>query len=58
MGIGYVPDDRRVFADLNVDDNLGIVYRRSDEWSKERVYSLFPALKHIKNRRAGTLKRW
>lgn len=55
MGIGYVPDDRRVFADLTVDDNLDIVYRRSDEWNKERVYSLFPALKVIKNRRAGHL---
>jgi branched-chain amino acid transport system ATP-binding protein len=55
QGIGYVPDDRRVFADLCVDDNLDIVHRRSTEWDKERVYGLFPALKEIKSRRAGHL---
>ncbi|MBP7528216.1 MAG: ABC transporter ATP-binding protein [Syntrophorhabdaceae bacterium] len=55
QGIGYVPDDRRVFADLCVDDNLDIVYQRSKDWNKERVYGLFPALKEIKTRRAGHL---
>lgn len=54
-GIGYVPDDRRVFADLCVDDNLDIVHQRSKEWNKERVYDLFPALREIKARRAGHL---
>lgn len=54
-GIGYVPDDRRVFADLCVDDNLDIVHQRSKEWDKERVYDLFPALREIKARRAGHL---
>lgn len=54
-GIAYVPDDRRVFADLNVDDNLEITYRRGNEWNKERVYKLFPALAEIKTRRAGNL---
>lgn len=54
-GIGYVPDDRRVFADLSVDDNLEIVYQRDGEWSKQRVYELFPALEEIKSRRAGNL---
>lgn len=55
QGIGYVPDDRRVFADLCVDDNLEIVHRRGNEWDKERVYGLFPALKEIRSRRAGHL---
>lgn len=54
-GIGYVPDDRRVFADLTVDDNLEIVFRRGNLWNKEKVYELFPALASIKNRRAGNL---
>ncbi len=54
-GIGYVPDDRRVFADLSVDDNLDIVHQRRKEWNKERVYDLFPALREIKSRRAGHL---
>lgn len=55
QGIGYVPDDRRVFADLCVDDNLDIVHQRSKDWNKSRVYELFPALKEIKSRRAGHL---
>ena len=55
QGIAYVPDDRRVFAGLSVDDNLEITYRRNDEWHKERIYDLFPALKEIKDRRAGNL---
>ena len=54
-GIGYVPDDRRVFADLTVDDNLEIVHRRTEEWNKKRVYDLFPALGEIRSRRAGNL---
>jgi branched-chain amino acid transport system ATP-binding protein len=54
-GIGYVPDDRRVFADLTVDDNLEIVYSRGNEWNKDRVYELFPALKEIRTRRGGNL---
>ncbi len=54
-GIGYVPDDRRVFADLSVDDNLEIVYRRNGDWTKEKVYQLFPPLAEIKDRRAGHL---
>jgi branched-chain amino acid transport system ATP-binding protein len=54
-GIGYVPDDRRVFADLSVDDNLGIVHSRSPEWTKDRVYAVFPALGEIRSRRGGNL---
>jgi len=54
-GIGYVPDDRRVFADLSVDDNLDIVHNRRTDWNKDRVYGLFPALGEIKTRRAGHL---
>ncbi len=55
MGIGYVPDDRRVFSDLTVEDNLEIVYRRTNQWSKHRVYELFPHLKDIRSRKAGHL---
>lgn len=54
-GIGYVPDDRRVFADLTVDENLDIVYNRRGDWSRKRVYDVFPALSEIKSRRAGFL---
>ena len=55
QGIAYVPDDRRVFADLSVDDNLEITFRRNNDWSKKRVYDLFPALEEIRSRRAGNL---
>jgi branched-chain amino acid transport system ATP-binding protein len=54
-GICYVPDDRRVFSDLTVDDNLGIVHRRTGEWTRDRVYDLFPPLREITGRRAGYL---
>lgn len=54
-GIGYAPDDRRVFADLSVDDNLEIVHRRGNDWTKERVYEIFPKLDEIRSRRAGFL---
>jgi branched-chain amino acid transport system ATP-binding protein len=54
-GMGYVPDDRRVFAGLSVDDNLEIAFQRNNEWNKERVYDLFPALAEIKARKAGNL---
>lgn len=58
-GIGYVPDDRRIFADLTVGENLEIATRSSEtgfaQWNKERVYELFPALKEIDPRKGGCL---
>ena len=56
-GMGYVPDDRRVFADLTVGENLDISERnyREGGWNKERVYLFFPALSKIDGRRAGFL---
>jgi len=60
MGIGFVPDDRRVFADLTVGENLEISARKprqggGDGWTRERVYDIFPALGKIDRRRAGFL---
>ncbi|MEW5910398.1 MAG: ABC transporter ATP-binding protein [Thermodesulfobacteriota bacterium] len=57
-GIGYVPDDRRIFADLTVAENLEIAARGSgerDDWNKEKVYELFPALKSFSDRKGGLL---
>jgi branched-chain amino acid transport system ATP-binding protein len=57
-GISYVPDDRRIFADLTVGENLEIAEKKAkggEEWNRERVYGLFPALKEIENRRGGCL---
>jgi branched-chain amino acid transport system ATP-binding protein len=52
-----VPDDRRVFADLTVEENLEISQRNVYEggWSLERVFGFFPALAKISSRRAGFL---
>ena len=55
QGMAYVPNDRRIFADLTVDDNLEITFRKNKDWSKKRVYDLFPALAEIQSRRAGNL---
>jgi len=57
-GIGYVPEDRRIFADLTVGENLEIAARKAPGdggWDKERVYELFPALKEIESRKGGCL---
>jgi branched-chain amino acid transport system ATP-binding protein len=57
-GIGYVPDDRRIFADLTVGENLEIAARPVPGpagWTKERVYDLFPPLKPMDSRRGGLL---
>ena len=44
-GIGYVPQGRRLFESLTVDEHLDIVGSRSDaEWTPKRVYELFPRL--------------
>lgn len=58
-GIGYVPDDRRVFADLTVGENLEISERKPREgvaaWDKAGVYAFFPPLEAIDSRKAGFL---
>jgi branched-chain amino acid transport system ATP-binding protein len=57
-GISYVPDDRRIFADLTVVENLEIAARKvtgGEGWDKERVYELFPALRGIESRKGGCL---
>jgi len=57
-GIGYVPDNRRVFADLTVKDNLEISERTisgKNSWNVDSVYDFFPALRQIDSRKAGFL---
>ncbi|MFH1242931.1 MAG: ABC transporter ATP-binding protein [Pseudomonadota bacterium] len=59
MGIGFVPEDRRIFSDLTVWENLDVAIRApvpgSPEWTMDRVFELFPALKGLSNRRGGYL---
>ena len=44
LGIGYVPQEREIFASLNVDENLSVAERGGTRWTCERVYHLFPSL--------------
>jgi len=47
-GIGYVPQGRRLYRSLSVDEHLTVTYRKEsgpNEWTPERVYTLFPELK-------------
>lgn len=58
-GVGYVPEERRVFAGLSVDENL-LVGTRVDgrvtrSWTVERVFDLFPPLAGLRDRLAGQL---
>jgi branched-chain amino acid transport system ATP-binding protein len=49
LGIGFVPDDRRIFPDLTVRQNI-LVARREKEgaiWNLERIYSFFPKLREL-----------
>jgi branched-chain amino acid transport system ATP-binding protein len=53
-GVGYVPEDRDVFAGLTVEENLRLA-ERDAEPRYELVYELFPELKQRAKQRAGTL---
>ena len=56
-GIGYVPEDRRIFPDMTVSDNLCIAHRESaqSDWNESSVYDLFPDLRPIADRPGGML---
>jgi branched-chain amino acid transport system ATP-binding protein len=58
-GVGFVPEDRQVFPDLSVDDNLRIGAKKGpageDYWNLRRIYEMFPALEPMKQRLAGRL---
>jgi branched-chain amino acid transport system ATP-binding protein len=59
MGIGFVPEDRRIFSDLTVWENLDVAIKSAgpDEpgWTMDRVFEFFPALEMLRNRRGGYL---
>jgi branched-chain amino acid transport system ATP-binding protein len=56
-GMGLVPQGRRVFPTLDVEENLLVAARSLDRhgWNLERVYALFPRLKERRRQRARTL---
>ncbi len=64
LGLGYVPEERRIFPTISVKENLlmGIKTGRSaagranaNSWTLDRVYEFFPRLREREGQRAGTL---
>jgi branched-chain amino acid transport system ATP-binding protein len=58
LGLGFVPENRRIFAELTVWENLDVAARatgRSGHWTVEAVYGLFPKLSELANRQGGFL---
>jgi branched-chain amino acid transport system ATP-binding protein len=57
-GIGYVPEDRRIFAELTVWENLDVAARsteRAGRWTADSVTELFPKLGELRDRMGGVL---
>jgi branched-chain amino acid transport system ATP-binding protein len=55
LGVGYVPEGRRIFANLSVDENLQVPLERGGPWTAERVYELFPRLAERRSNRGRQL---
>jgi branched-chain amino acid transport system ATP-binding protein len=55
LGVGYVPEGRRIFANLSVDENLRVPVERSGPWTIDRVYQLFPRLGERRQNRGRQL---
>jgi branched-chain amino acid transport system ATP-binding protein len=59
LGLGYVPEERRIFTDLTVTENLEVGRRPSREglepWTPERLYRLFPNLGEMRGRPGGRM---
>ncbi len=57
LGIGYVPQGRRLFSELSVAENLeiGLMTRRSGRAARDRVLDIFPRLRERLDQRASTL---
>ena len=58
LGVGFVPEERRIFPQLSVWENLDIARRPAisgEGWDEERVFTLFPDLKDIQARPGGVL---
>ncbi len=58
-GLGYVPEDRRIFTDLTVEENLEVGRQPTREgapaWTPERLYALFPNLGTMRGRPGGRM---
>jgi len=59
LGIGYVPEDRRIFTDLTVGENLEVGRQPprdgAPHWTPERLFALFPNLAAMRDRPSGRM---
>jgi branched-chain amino acid transport system ATP-binding protein len=59
LGLGYVPEDRRIFTDLTVAENVEVGRQpprpAAPSWSEDRLYALFPALGAMRERRGDRM---
>jgi branched-chain amino acid transport system ATP-binding protein len=55
MGVGYVPEGRRIFANLSVEENLKVPLERPGPWTIARIYELFPRLAQRKSNKGRQL---
>jgi branched-chain amino acid transport system ATP-binding protein len=59
LGVGYVPEDRRIFTDLTVAENLEVGRQAPraavPAWTDARLFALFPALRALRERRASSM---
>jgi branched-chain amino acid transport system ATP-binding protein len=54
-GVGYVPEGRRIFANLSVEENLKVPLERPGPWTIARIFKLFPRLEERKQNRGRQL---
>jgi branched-chain amino acid transport system ATP-binding protein len=54
LGVGYVPEGRRIFANLSVEENLRVPLERPGPWTIARTYELFPRLAQRKTNKDGS----
>ena len=55
LGVGYVPEGRRIFSNLTVEENLAVPLERPGPWNIARIYELFPRLAERRSNRGGQL---
>ena len=55
LGVGYVPEGRRIFSNLTVEENLKVPAERPGPWTIERIYELFPRLAERRSNRGRQL---
>ena len=57
MGLGYVPEDRRIFSELSVQENFEVAFNTATEihWTIDDLFNTFPLLDKFRHRKGGEL---